>query len=436
MYLGFLLSNIAAIRARALICKSEQLRQVLWLCRQRAVVMPSGVDLELFCPGPQEIARKQLGWGLDHPVVIFNARNDPSNKELDLANMAMQMVGSRIPQAELHLIENVEHSRMPLYYRAADALLCVSRSEGSPNDVKEALACNLPVVSIAVGDVRDRLKGVRPSAVVASDAKALGEALVQILLERKRSNGREHVAHLGLDHIAKRVLQVYQSALKSTADETLDVSDVKIISLKDEEMVCKVARLHLNAFAGYLNCSLGRNYIRAFIRWFIVRKDAIVIAAVDHDQEVVGYAIGAPLGYDRILNRELFWVVVAAAVLRPWLFLRPSFCQALRGRLLTLLRRQDASIPNCELPEPRMSLVAIGVGRSWRRRGIGLLLMQAFTAKARELKMRSLALSVLKEQRFARQFYEKLGWQPCACATEIGVAMIYCLTLDEDRKCQ
>src|SRR5262245_12069987 len=218
-YLGILLSNVAALRAKHLICVSEELRQALWWRKSRAIVIPDEVNLDLFSPGPQEIARKQLGWELSRPIVIMNVRNDPKAKGLDLATIAMQMVRSRIPGTELRLIENVEPNRMPLYYRAADALLCASLSEGSPNVVKEALACNLPVVSTPVGDVRERLVDVQPSAVVARDARAIGEALVQILLERKRSNGREHVANLSSENIAQRVLDVYRTVLRDTLDD-------------------------------------------------------------------------------------------------------------------------------------------------------------------------------------------------------------------------
>lgn len=214
-YLGIVLSNMAALRARALVCKSAQLRQELWWCRHRAVVIPSGIDLELFCPGPRDIARKQLGWEDERPIVILNVRNDPTNKGLDLALSAMPMVQSRIPGAELRLIENVEPDKMPVWYRAADVLLCASQSEGSPNVVKEALACNLPIVSTPVGDVPERLANVQPSAVVSRDAEAIGEALVKVLLERKRSNGREHVASLSLENIAQRIVDVYRIAMSS-----------------------------------------------------------------------------------------------------------------------------------------------------------------------------------------------------------------------------
>lgn len=212
-YLGILLSNLAALRAKAIICKSVQLRQALWWCRYRAVVIPNGIDLELFQPGPRDVAREQLGWDDDRPIVIINVRNDPRNKGLDLAMAAMEIVRLQIPDAELRLIENVEPDKMPLWYRAADALVCTSRSEGSPNVVKEALACNLPIISIPVGDVPERLRGVHPSAVVPRDARSVGEALRQVLMERRRSNGRECVAPLSSENVAQQVVDVYRTVL-------------------------------------------------------------------------------------------------------------------------------------------------------------------------------------------------------------------------------
>ena len=95
-YVGFLLSNLAALRAKRLICVSEELRQALWWRKSQGVVIPDGVDLALFSPGSQEVARKQLGWELNQPIVILNVRNDPQAKGRDLAMAAMQVVRSRI----------------------------------------------------------------------------------------------------------------------------------------------------------------------------------------------------------------------------------------------------------------------------------------------------------------------------------------------------
>ena len=214
LYTGFLLSNVAAMRARKLICKSQELREALWWRRERAVLIPNGIDLELFSPGSRELARQHLEWDQESEIVLLNVGHEPKRKGLDLAQQAMRVVRARLPKAQLCVISDVQPDVMPVYYRAADALVCASTMEGSPNVVKEALACNLPVVSTPVGDVEERLAGVQPSAVVPRDAEAIAEALVQILRERKRSNGREHVMHLGQDQVAQRVLGVYRAVLE------------------------------------------------------------------------------------------------------------------------------------------------------------------------------------------------------------------------------
>ena len=213
-WFGHLLSNIATLRASGTICKSEELRQALWWRKDRAVVIPNGVDLRLFSPGLQGDARMELGWDLTLPVVVIVVRDDPKNKGLALAKASIEYVQHYLPNVELQVITNVRHELMPLYFRAADAILCTSEVEGSPNVVKEALACDLPVVSVPVGDVSERLAGVQPSAVVPRDPKLIGTALGSILKNRKRSNGRDHVSHLSLEQVAQRVLAVYRTALK------------------------------------------------------------------------------------------------------------------------------------------------------------------------------------------------------------------------------
>ncbi len=222
---GRVLSNLAALRARRIICVSEGLRLALWWRRNRAIVIPDGVDVDLFSPGSQYEARTVLGWDLERPIVLFNLGDDAKKKGFDLAKAAMKVAQSSVHNVELQIVQHIEPSLMSMYYRAADALLCTSLNEGSPNVVKEALACNLPVVSVPVGDVSERLADVHPSAVVPRDPDAIGKALADILLTRERSNGREHVSHLGLNGTAQRVIAVYRSvwelaALKSAKANT------------------------------------------------------------------------------------------------------------------------------------------------------------------------------------------------------------------------
>jgi teichuronic acid biosynthesis glycosyltransferase TuaC len=209
-YLGICLSNLAALRARKIICVSNQLRQALWWRRRVAVVIPDGVNLAAFSPEPREVARRRLGWRDEPEVVLLDALRDPINKGLHIAREAMMIVRKERPEAELRVFSGVPPQEMPTYYNAADVLLCASRQEGSPNVVKEALACNLPVVSTCVGDVADRLAGVEPSRLVQREACQIAKALVDILSEHRRSNGRRKVLALNLEDTARRVLEVYR----------------------------------------------------------------------------------------------------------------------------------------------------------------------------------------------------------------------------------
>jgi glycosyltransferase involved in cell wall biosynthesis len=210
-YLGICLSNLAALRAQKIICVSNQLRQALWWRRRVAVVIPDGVNLVAFSPEPQQIARRRLGWRVEPEVVLLDALRDPINKGLEIAREAMMIVRKERPETELRVFSGVPPQEMPTYYNAADVLLCASRQEGSPNVVKEALACNLPVVSTCVGDVADRLVGVEPSRLVQREAHQIAKALVDILSQHRRSNGRQKVLALNLEDTARRVLEVYRA---------------------------------------------------------------------------------------------------------------------------------------------------------------------------------------------------------------------------------
>jgi len=207
-WLGIALSNLAALFADRVICVSDELRRALWFGGRKAVVIPDGVDLALFSPGDREAARAELGWDLAERVVLFSGARDPNNKGLDLALAAMERVRERLPGARLEKLAGVPPDRMPAFYRAADVFLCASRQEGSPNVVKEALACDLPVVSTPVGDVPERLRGVTPSAVVPRDPQAMADALVAILEGRQRCNGRQAVADASQEVVARRVEDV------------------------------------------------------------------------------------------------------------------------------------------------------------------------------------------------------------------------------------
>lgn len=212
--LAHLLSQLACLRARKVIIVSEQLRSRMWWRGRNAIVIPTGIDMRIFRPIAQEQARKILGWPQDTPIILFHGGSRPRLKGTAIIEAAVQAVEHSIgPIRLMDLNGGVPCERVPYWINAADCVVLASVNEGSPNIVKEALACNVPVVATDVGDVAERLHGVQPSRIVRRDVAEFGDALTGILRTRHRSNGRERVSALDQPYIAQAVREVYESAL-------------------------------------------------------------------------------------------------------------------------------------------------------------------------------------------------------------------------------
>jgi teichuronic acid biosynthesis glycosyltransferase TuaC len=207
-------SRAVARRARAVVVVAPHLAAAL-RGGPAPVVVPSGVDLAAFAPVPRGEARRRLGLEPDARLVLFGGRPANPVKRWDLARRAVRLLPEGLA-AELVPLDGVAHADVPLWMSACDALLLTSRHEGSPNVVKEALACNLPVVAVNVGDVAERLRGVEGCAVAASDRPAdLAAALERVLASGARAAGRQAVAELDERLLTARVLDVYRQALAS-----------------------------------------------------------------------------------------------------------------------------------------------------------------------------------------------------------------------------
>lgn len=203
-----------------------------------------------------------------------------------------------------------------------------------------------------------------------------------------------------------------------------------IVPIAEGNMLDDIVELHLDAFSGYLNTLLGCGYIKTFVRWFIRNKGTIAIAAIDDSRKVVGYALCAPVGYSVRLNRDLFWGTAIQMLRRPWLFFNARVQFVLEERIKIIFGQRKNAPQTLKLPEPSMSLVAIGVASAQRRSRIGQHLMHAVEAGARDLQMRSLVLSVYENASAARHFYEQCGWRLYPTATKNGDILKYVRLID------
>jgi glycosyltransferase involved in cell wall biosynthesis len=192
------------------------------------VVVPNGIDFDLFTPlSPEDraAARSRLGFKPDDLVVLFGAAPDNTVKRYEIFSAVLAALRERgLPVRELILPGpgQVRADVVPKF-AAADLLLVTSRqgTESGPLIVKEAAAMDLPVVSVDVGDVREVLAGVTPSAVVPfppspSDPElvsALVTAAAEVLGAGARSDGRSKIARYDQDAVVRTLVDVYSRIL-------------------------------------------------------------------------------------------------------------------------------------------------------------------------------------------------------------------------------
>jgi glycosyltransferase involved in cell wall biosynthesis len=207
-------SRFVARRADAVIAVSKRVQSLLPEHGSTQII-PGGVDLDVFRPMDQRAVREELGMSLDGQRVLFAASPTNPVKRFGLAKAAVERIRQDL-SVTLHVLQGVPHDQVPLHMNACDALLLTSRHEGSPTVVKEALACNLPVVSVDVGDVRERIGDV-PGCVVCDDdaPEAIAQALQSALTRVSFTEGRMAVASLDKHQVAARVLDVYRSLIPS-----------------------------------------------------------------------------------------------------------------------------------------------------------------------------------------------------------------------------
>ncbi len=204
-------AQVARVAAATITKSVEMMQELPASVRGRNHVIPNGVDLDMFRRTDQAQARRELGWAPDEKVVLFVGNPDIARKNHPLAERATQLAAERLSTIRLRVARGVSPEQVPLWMSASDTLILPSWSEGSPNVVKEAMACELPVVATAVGDVAERLDGVPGCHVVARQEDAFADALLDAVTHHPCVEARKAVAELSLERVGQRILDVYES---------------------------------------------------------------------------------------------------------------------------------------------------------------------------------------------------------------------------------
>jgi teichuronic acid biosynthesis glycosyltransferase TuaC len=215
---GILASHRAARRACGIVVKSKNLQDVLpdGVDRSKVRIIPNGVDLQQFKPFNQDECRDRLGWSADCFHVLFVTGGGDPRKRPKLAWAAVEAANCSEVRAEMHQMRNVPYSEVPIWLNASDVLLLTSLHEGSPNIVKEALACNVPVVSVDVGDVCERIRGIEGCYLASPEPSDLAAKLRMVHAGPRRVMGRIKMQELSLERVALRLKEFYGEVLASS----------------------------------------------------------------------------------------------------------------------------------------------------------------------------------------------------------------------------
>ena len=199
--------------------------------KKRSTLLPCGVNMTDDQLTSRAEARKALGIIDAAKIVLFagafnNMVKDPVLAQEAIDQCAKFTNGLRVlndlkdfNDSALTLVELRGYTRAQVNQLmcAANCLLMTSKTEGSPQVIKEAMACGCPIVSVDVGDVAERVSGVEGCYVVSSrEPKDIANALQLAMAFEGKTNGRQRIIEMGLNNeqVAKRLVEIYERLLE------------------------------------------------------------------------------------------------------------------------------------------------------------------------------------------------------------------------------
>lgn len=194
-----------------IIVKSEYLKKSVW--RKKSVyVIPNGVNFARFKPMDKRECRDKLGLPHDKKIILFMGNKKEVRKNFALVEQA----ADRLKEKNLLVCTPypVSHENVPIYLNACDVLAFPSFKEGSPNVVKEAMACNCPIVASNAGDIVEVLSGTDGCYITSLEANDMAEKLENAFEFNKKTNGRQNIEHMNERVIATKLITIYGKICK------------------------------------------------------------------------------------------------------------------------------------------------------------------------------------------------------------------------------
>ena len=208
-----IISALAIRRADYTICVAQHIYDKLYLKPKPYMIQPCGIDLKDLPLVDKAKAMKEMGLSEDKINILFGGSFANARKNAPLAKAAIAL----LKRDDINLIEMKGFNRhqVAMLFSACDMLLLPTKSEGSPQVLKEAMACNCPIVATDVADISFLLQGVSNSYVTTFDPSDVADKIQRVIECGERTNGRDRINELKLDNplVCETILGIYKEVL-------------------------------------------------------------------------------------------------------------------------------------------------------------------------------------------------------------------------------
>lgn len=209
-----IISSLAIRCADYTICVAQHIYDKLYLKPKLYMIQPCGIDMKDLPLVEKIVAQKEMNLSADKINILFGGSFSNARKNAPLAKAAIALLN----RDDINLIEmrGYNRSQVNKLLCGCDMLLLPTKSEGSPQVLKEAMACNCPVVATDVADIAYLLQGGTNSYVTSFDPADVADKIQRVIECGERTNGRQRIEALRLDNplVAETILNIYKQIVK------------------------------------------------------------------------------------------------------------------------------------------------------------------------------------------------------------------------------
>lgn len=215
-FLNSIISNIVHIFARYSIFVTLNLYNKLWVkIKNKTSIIKCGLSLDEFIYLDKYFARSELKLDIEKLYILFASSFDNKVKNYNLAEQSMRILN--LENVEVIELKNKTRAEVNLLLNSVNLLLLTSFSEGSPQIIKEAMACKCPIVATDVGDIKEIIGDTDGCYITTFDPNDVAEKIklaIEFSKKKARTNGREKVLKYDNKVIASKIYKIYEQVIE------------------------------------------------------------------------------------------------------------------------------------------------------------------------------------------------------------------------------